>query len=193
MNSILQERQISAQQPVIVGGALVVPAGYLSGLRPPVPGPSAIDTTISERIAVDAVMAIERELGRVGEPLVRLRRQRERVLSERDERARHQVGAERREQSLEKSALSTRSRNAQQCRRFVEAATGWNGLVHMQLPEPAVEVGAAQSRGRPHFRSLVSACRRCKRPTYWAMVPLHDTGSVMNSVSSRGSSKPSPI
>jgi len=64
LEEIEQERQISAQQPVIVGGALVVPAGYLATLRPPAPGPTAIDTTISERIAVDAVMAIERELGR---------------------------------------------------------------------------------------------------------------------------------
>lgn len=62
------ERQISAQQPVVVGGALVVPAGYLATMRPPAPGPATIDqttvdTTVSERIAVDAVMAIERELG----------------------------------------------------------------------------------------------------------------------------------
>ena len=64
LEEIEQERQISAQQPVIVGGALVVPAGYLASLRPPAPGPTAIDTTISERIAVNAVMAIERELGR---------------------------------------------------------------------------------------------------------------------------------
>ena len=49
---------------MIVGGALVVPAGYLASIGPPVPGPNAIDTTISERIAVDAVMAMERELGR---------------------------------------------------------------------------------------------------------------------------------
>jgi len=64
LEEIEQERQISAQQPVIVGGALVVPAGYLASLRPPRPGPTAIDTTITERIAVDAVMAIERDLGR---------------------------------------------------------------------------------------------------------------------------------
>ena len=48
---------------MIVGGALVVPAGYLASLRPPAPGPTAIDTTITERIAVDAVMAMERDLG----------------------------------------------------------------------------------------------------------------------------------
>ena len=64
LEEIEQERQISAQQPVIVGGALVVPAGYLASIRPPVPGPIAIDTTVSERIAVDAVMSVERELGR---------------------------------------------------------------------------------------------------------------------------------
>ena len=64
LEEIEQERQISAQQPVIVGGALVVPAGYLASVGPQKPGPTAIDTTISERIAVDAVMAIERELGR---------------------------------------------------------------------------------------------------------------------------------
>jgi hypothetical protein len=60
---IEQERQISAQQPVVVGGALVVPAGYLATIRPPAPGSTAIDTTVIERIAVDAVMAIERDLG----------------------------------------------------------------------------------------------------------------------------------
>ena len=39
LEEIEQERQISAQQPVIVGGALVVPAGYLASLRPPAPRP----------------------------------------------------------------------------------------------------------------------------------------------------------
>jgi len=64
LEEIEQERQISAQQPVIVGGALVVPVGYLASLRPSAPGPTAADTTITERIAVDAVMAVERDLGR---------------------------------------------------------------------------------------------------------------------------------
>ncbi len=63
---LAQERQLSPLPPLVVGGALVVPAGLLSSLRPepkPTPGTTPEDTTISERIAVDAVMAIERELG----------------------------------------------------------------------------------------------------------------------------------
>jgi hypothetical protein len=64
LEEIEQERQISAQQPVIVGGALVVPAGYLASLRPDGPGTRPPDPSITERIAVEAVLAIERELGR---------------------------------------------------------------------------------------------------------------------------------
>ena len=65
LEELEQERQISAQQPVIVGGALVVPAGYLASSRAAErPARPPIDTTVTERIAVDAVMATERELGR---------------------------------------------------------------------------------------------------------------------------------
>lgn len=66
LEEIEQERQLSAQQPVVVGGALVVPAGYLTILRGEASNGASqppIDTTISERIAVDAVMAAERALG----------------------------------------------------------------------------------------------------------------------------------
>ena len=54
LEEIEQERQISAQQPVVVGGALVVPAGYLASreaarslARPPStrPSPSASPST----------------------------------------------------------------------------------------------------------------------------------------------------
>jgi SNF2 family DNA or RNA helicase len=64
LEEIEQERQLSAQPPVVVGGALVIPAGLLAQLRAEVqPGGSPVDTSITERIAVAAVMAAERELG----------------------------------------------------------------------------------------------------------------------------------
>ena len=58
-----EERQLSAQPPVVVGGALVVPAGLLAQLRGQTDGGTPEDTSVTERIAVDAVMAAERELG----------------------------------------------------------------------------------------------------------------------------------
>lgn len=53
------ERQISAMPPVIVGGALIVPAGLLSDHPPR----EAADTRIVEAIAMQAVMAAEAALG----------------------------------------------------------------------------------------------------------------------------------
>ncbi|MCC6801240.1 MAG: DUF3883 domain-containing protein, partial [Anaerolineae bacterium] len=55
-----QERQISAASPVIIGGALVVPIGLLLGDKTP---PEILDTRITERIAMKAVMDIEIALG----------------------------------------------------------------------------------------------------------------------------------
>jgi SNF2 family DNA or RNA helicase len=66
MEELAQEKQLSPLPPVVVGGALIIPAGLLRSLRPePKPkfGTMPEDTTVSERIAVDAVMVIERELG----------------------------------------------------------------------------------------------------------------------------------
>jgi hypothetical protein len=66
MEELAKEKQLSPLLPVVVGGALVVPAGLLRSLPPgpPLePGTTPEDTTVSERIAVDAVMATERELG----------------------------------------------------------------------------------------------------------------------------------
>jgi hypothetical protein len=61
------ERQLAPLPPVVAGGALTVPAGLLSSLR----GAAATDVaerarerSAAERAAVDAVMAIERSLGR---------------------------------------------------------------------------------------------------------------------------------
>ncbi len=68
LEEIEQERQLSAQPPVVVGGALVVPAGLLAQLRgEPRAAGRPEDTGVTERIAVDAVMQAERELGRVPE------------------------------------------------------------------------------------------------------------------------------
>jgi hypothetical protein len=61
-----QERKLSAQPPVVVGGALVVPAALL--LRPVGVGggpATCADTSVSERQAIEAVMRAERELGNV--------------------------------------------------------------------------------------------------------------------------------
>lgn len=57
---IKQERQISATRPIVAGGALIIPIGLLQGENI---DPQVIDTRVSERIAMDAVMAAERDLG----------------------------------------------------------------------------------------------------------------------------------
>jgi superfamily II DNA or RNA helicase len=61
MEELAQEKQLSPLPPVVVGGALIIPAGLLAKLRPG--GGPPDDTSVTERIAVDAVMAIERQLG----------------------------------------------------------------------------------------------------------------------------------
>jgi hypothetical protein len=64
MAELEQERKLSAQPPVVVGGALVVPAHLL---RPVASGGSpdagGVETSVSERLAVEAVLAAERWLG----------------------------------------------------------------------------------------------------------------------------------
>jgi hypothetical protein len=62
-----QERQLSPLPPVIVGGALVIPRGLLErirGERSIDPETHARETERVERLAVDAVLAAERGLGR---------------------------------------------------------------------------------------------------------------------------------
>ncbi len=60
MTELDQERQISASPPVIIGGALIVPAGLLWGEDVP----AAIrDRRITEQIAMQAVMEVEIALG----------------------------------------------------------------------------------------------------------------------------------
>jgi hypothetical protein len=54
------ERQISATPPVVIGGAVVIPAGLLLGVRPP---PELLDTRITEAMAMQAVMQAETGLG----------------------------------------------------------------------------------------------------------------------------------
>jgi SNF2 family DNA or RNA helicase len=62
-----QERQLSPLPPVVAGGALVIPQGLLErlrGERSEAPAVHARETERVERIAVEAVLAAERRLGR---------------------------------------------------------------------------------------------------------------------------------
>jgi superfamily II DNA or RNA helicase len=61
------ERQLSPLPPVVSGGALVIPAGVLAahlGAAPTEVADHARERTVTERAAVDAVIASERRLGR---------------------------------------------------------------------------------------------------------------------------------
>jgi superfamily II DNA or RNA helicase len=61
-----REAQVASQPPVVVGGALVMPMGLVRQVwdEPQVSPPThAMDTTIVERRAVDAVLAVEEQLG----------------------------------------------------------------------------------------------------------------------------------
>ena len=63
-----QERRMSPLPPVVLGGALIVPAGLLrrlQGTDPTVPPMFAADTERSEKMAMEAVMQAERALGYV--------------------------------------------------------------------------------------------------------------------------------
>ncbi len=58
------ERQVSALPPVVIGGALIVPAGLLQQLQgPEAQDKEAVETARIERLAMDAVMEAERRLG----------------------------------------------------------------------------------------------------------------------------------
>ncbi|MCK6484524.1 MAG: SNF2-related protein [Phycisphaerae bacterium] len=66
LSELEQERKLSPLPPVVLGGAVVVPIGLLrklSGTGDELPPTFALDTEQSERIAMDAVMDIERRLG----------------------------------------------------------------------------------------------------------------------------------
>jgi hypothetical protein len=58
-----QERKLSAQPPVVIGGALIVPAHLLRSVAAGGPPVGCEDTTVSERLAIEAVLAAERRLG----------------------------------------------------------------------------------------------------------------------------------
>ena len=68
LDELERERQLSPLPPVLVGGALVVPAGLLERLRgereEDPPGSLARETERVDRLAVDAVLAREVALGR---------------------------------------------------------------------------------------------------------------------------------
>ncbi len=64
-----REAQLQALPPVVVGGALVVPAGLLARLRGVATPPPTRETARVERRAVDAVMATERTCGRFPEEM----------------------------------------------------------------------------------------------------------------------------
>jgi SNF2 family DNA or RNA helicase len=59
------EKQLSSLPPVVIGGALVIPAGLLARRAGAVPDGHASEPKRVERVAVDAVMATERALGRM--------------------------------------------------------------------------------------------------------------------------------
>ncbi|MER6315937.1 helicase-related protein [Streptomyces sp. NPDC001581] len=65
------EAQVNVHLPQIISAALVLPASVVPDPagEPPAPGAFAADTTVTERRAVDAVLAAERRLGRVPEEM----------------------------------------------------------------------------------------------------------------------------
>jgi hypothetical protein len=66
MEELEHERKLSALPPVVIGGALIVPAGLLArlkGERTPEPDLFAKETARVERLAMEAVLAAERRLG----------------------------------------------------------------------------------------------------------------------------------
>ena len=67
LEELEQERRLSPLPPVVIGGALVIPQSLLDRLRAPIVAPNTTLQAERERIdrlAVDAVMAAERRLGR---------------------------------------------------------------------------------------------------------------------------------
>lgn len=68
---LADEANLSALPPVVVGGALVVPAGLLAERTGTDTSKLPIDTEPTERAAVDAVLAAERVLGRTPKEMPR--------------------------------------------------------------------------------------------------------------------------
>ena len=68
---LARQRKLSARPPRVVGGALVAPAGMVARLTGAEPPSRAADTVRTERLAVAAVMAAERVLGRSPTELAR--------------------------------------------------------------------------------------------------------------------------
>jgi len=69
-----QEKQLSPLPPVVVGGALVVPAGLLERLRDERPAAPDVHARLVERVerlAVEAVLAAERSLGHMPKEMPR--------------------------------------------------------------------------------------------------------------------------
>jgi hypothetical protein len=67
-----REAQLASQLPVVVGAALVLPMGLIrqaTGEPPAQPPDHALDTTVIERRAVDAVLATEARLGHAAEEM----------------------------------------------------------------------------------------------------------------------------
>jgi superfamily II DNA or RNA helicase len=66
-----RDEELIARPPVVSASALVIPQGLLDKLLGRIPDPARIarDTSLSERRAVDAVLAAERLLGRVAEEM----------------------------------------------------------------------------------------------------------------------------
>ena len=66
LEELERERRLSPLPPVVMGGALIVPVGLLSrikGLPETEPDTFARETARIERIAMDAIMELERQLG----------------------------------------------------------------------------------------------------------------------------------
>jgi hypothetical protein len=72
LSELDREAQLASQPPIVVGGALVIPLGLVRqavGASPASAPIHAIDTTIVERRAVDAVLAVEKQLGHVAKEM----------------------------------------------------------------------------------------------------------------------------
>ncbi|QYG91813.1 DUF3883 domain-containing protein [Iamia sp. SCSIO 61187] len=64
LGELALERKLSARQPRVTGGALIIPAGLLATRLGSAPPAHARDTLRSDQLAVAAVLAAERRLGR---------------------------------------------------------------------------------------------------------------------------------
>jgi superfamily II DNA or RNA helicase len=63
LDELARERQVAARPPVVAGACLVLPAGFFSGQETADAAMHARETQRIERIAVDAVLAVEHRLG----------------------------------------------------------------------------------------------------------------------------------